>query len=480
MAVHTSNNVRSQGMIWLRDDHYSLIVAGMIWVLIILMIVPEGFDYQRLATKTSASTGGAISRILWLGLFSLSVIIILWRAGLAWLQVRMLNPFLPVFVILAFASVAWSIDASLSLRRLIRLGIIVLVCLSFVLMGWHARRFQNVIRPILTLMLLGSLAFGLLFPALAIHQEPSAELAGAWHGLANHKNGLGAMACITLILWFHAWFTREVKFLPALAGGLIAAACLVLSRSSTALVTTIALMLLLLILLRSPQGLRPYIPYFVVLLVITLLIYALAILNLIPGMGTLFAPITALTGKDMTFTGRTEIWSIVTEHIRLRPFLGSGYGAYWTSGPVVGTESYVFVERMGSFYPGSAHNGYLEIVNDLGWVGLMCVIAYIGVQVRQSLQLLELDRHQGALYLALFFQQAITNLSESHWFDVLSVDFVIMTLVTTALARGLLEHRLRYIFGDPHSPSGTSGANMMLPLRRTSFLRGTTRKNVNT
>lgn len=470
MTVNTYNNAHPQGMVWLHDDRYSLILAGMIWVLIILMIVPEGFNYQHLATNNTAGTGGIISRVLWLGLFSLSVMILFWRAGLTWLQLRMLNPFLLLFVALAFASIVWSIDASLTLRRLIRLGTIFLVCLSFVLMAWHARRFQNVVRPILTLMLLGSLIFGLLFPTLAIHQEASAELIGAWHGLANHKNGFGAIASITLILWFHAWLTSEVRFLPAMIGGMIAVTCLVLARSSTALATTIAVVLLLLVLLRSPQSLRSYIPYFVVLLVATLLIYALAILNLIPGMGTLLAPITALTGKDMTFTGRTEIWSIITEHIRLHPFFGSGYGAYWTSGPVVGTESYAFVERMNSFYPGSAHNGYLEIVNDLGWVGLMCVIGYIGVQVRQSLQLLQIDRHQATLYLALFFEQAITNLSESHWFNVLSVDFVLMTLVTTALARALLEHRLRYIFGDPHASAGAPVTNMVPPLRHKSLL----------
>jgi hypothetical protein len=76
------------------------------------------------------------------------------------------------------------------------------------------------------------------------------------------------------------------------------------------------------------------------------------------------------------------------------------------------------------------------------------LIAYIIMYARQSLQLLGMDRNQGALYLALLFQQVITNLSETHWFSVLSVDFVIMTLATTALARSLLEHRLRLIFGD--------------------------------
>jgi len=126
---------------------------------------------------------------------------------------------------------------------------------------------------------------------------------------------------------------------------------------------------------------------------------------------------------------------------------------------------------MGSFYPGSAHNGYLEIVNDLGWTGLVCLIAYIIMYARQSLQLLGIDRNQGALYLALFFQQAITNLSETHWFSVLSVDFVIMTLATMALARGLLEHRLRLVFGEPHSWISAPTRGMALPLAQRSFTR---------
>lgn len=469
MDRKTPNPAHSNGTAWLRDDQHSYVLAGMIWVLVVLMIVPEGFNYQGLTAASAPSSGGAISRMLWLGLLALSTIVIFWRAGLAWLLARTLNPFLLVFVALAIASAAWSIAPSLSLRRLIRLITIVLACTAFVLMGWHARRYQNVVRPILTIMLFGSIVFGLVFPSLAIHQETSAELIGAWRGLANHKNGLGALACIALIFWFHAWLTREVRLLPALAGGAVAATCLVLSRSSTSLATTLFVMALLLVLLRSPHGLRPYMPYLVAMLVATLLIYALAILNLIPGWGTLMAPITALTGKDMTLTGRTEIWAIISEHIRYHPFLGTGYGAYWTAGPVAGTESYEFVRRMGSFYPGSAHNGYLEIVNDLGWVGLIFLVAYIINYVRQSLQLLGIDRNQGALYLALFFQQAITNLSETHWFSVLSVDFVIMTLATTALARGLLEYRLRLVFGEPHSAAPEPFNGMALPLAQKTF-----------
>ncbi len=440
-------------------------------MLIVLMIVPEGFDYQSLISSSAPSEGGPISRALWLGLLAAGGTLVFWRAGLAWLLARMLNPFFLLLAGLAIASVAWSIDPELSIRRLIRMLTFVLVCIAFVLMAWHARRYQNVVRPILTIMLFGSIIFGLLFPSLAIHQQTSAELVGAWRGLANHKNGLGAIACIALIFWFHGWLTREVKLLPALGGGIIAAICLILSRSSTSLAAALFVMAMLVMLLRFPQGFRPYMPYLVGLLVAILLIYALAVLNLIPGMVTLMSPIAALTGKDVSLTGRTEIWAILSEHIRYHPLLGTGYGAYWTAGPVPGTDSYVFFWRMGTFYPGSAHNGYLEILNDLGWIGLTCLLAYIIKYVHQALQLMNIDRNQGALYLALFFQQAITNLSETHWFSVLSVDFVIMALATAALARGLLEYRLRKIFGEPQPIPVTPFSGMVLPLPQKSFNR---------
>jgi O-antigen ligase len=462
MESRTSNGARPYGTAWLRDDRHSLFLGGMMWVLIVLMIVPEGFDYQSIGA--APDSGGVVSRALWLGLLTLGAIILLWRTGLTWVLARTLNPFLIAFVALAVLSIAWSIDPSLSVRRLVRMVTIVLVCLAFVLMSWHARRCQNVVRPILTVMLLGSIVFGLAFPALAIHRETSPELIGAWRGLANHKNGLGDLSCLALIFWFHAWLTREARLLSALAGGAVAATCLLLSRSSTSLAATAFVMVFLVALLRAPQGLRPYVGFLVSMLVVGILIYTLAILNLIPGLGTLMAPVMLLTDKAVTFTGRTEIWTIIAEHIRYHPFLGTGYGAYWTAGPIMGTESYEFFWRMGSFYPGSAHNGYLDIVNDLGWVGFACLIAYIVTHVRQCLQLLGVDRHQSALYLALFFQQAITNLSETHWFSVLSVDFVIMTLATTALGRALLEHQLRSIFGEPHPSLGRPFGGMALPL----------------
>ena len=455
---------------WLRDDRYQLLIGGMIWVLIVLMIVPEGFDYSALSTAGAPEVGGTVSRLLWLTLLGFGLVIILWRAGFSWLLSRYLNPFLLAFVVLAVASVAWSMDPPVTARRLIRVLTIVFASTAFVLIGWHARRLQNVLRPIVTAALLGSVLFGLGWPDLAIHPDTTGVLAGAWHGLANHKNGLGDIASVGLIFWFHAWLSKEARPLPALLGGGLAVACLILSRSSTSLVAGVFTLLFLAMLLRSPRGLRPYMPYLVALFIAALLAYSLALLHIVPGSSALLSPIGAITGKDMTFTGRTEIWDIMSEHIRLHPYLGTGYGAYWT-GATDGAASYEFILRL-HFYPGSAHNGYLEVLNDLGWLGLVVLMGYLASFVAQSLRLLKIDRNQAALYLGLFLQQAIANLAESRWFSPLSVDFVIMTLATTALARSLLEHRLHHYLGEPrrrlHPAASATGA---APASRPSLSR---------
>ena len=410
----------------------------MIAALMLLMIVPENFDYSSLLNAEAPAAGGFISRLLWLGLLAGGIIIVASSGAVGGRVLRELNLFLPIFVLIAAASVLWSIEPVVTMRRLIRLLTIVLCSLAFVVAAWSRLRFQNVVRPVFTLMLLGSVVFGLMRPDLAIHDQSSGVLIGAWRGLTNHKNGLGTIASIGLLLWFHAWLSAEAPTWRALPGMALAITCLYLSRSSTSMVVAAFTLLLLIMLMRSPKALSRYMPFLVILFISALLAYSLALLQILPGLYTLLSPIGAITGKDMTFTGRTDIWEIMSEHISQQPYLGTGYGAYWT-GIAQGAASFDFILRL-DFYPGSAHNGYLEILNDLGAIGLIVLLGYLAVFVAQSLRLLHSDRNQGSLYLALFMQQAITNLAESRWLSVLSIDFVIMTLATTALARGLLEN----------------------------------------
>ena len=126
----------------------------------------------------------------------------------------------------------------------------------------------------------------------------------------------------------------------------------------------------------------------------------------VPALQGLLDPITASTSKNAeNVSGRAPIWALIRPESA--SYFGIGYGAYWT-GPIPVTASYVFVTAI-YFYAGSAHNGYLDVTNDLGYACLACLIFYILTYVKQSLNLWTIDRYQAALFLALLFQQGLEN-----------------------------------------------------------------------
>lgn len=415
------------------------IVTLLIWVLIVFNVIPEGFQFG--GGVDMPTRGSTVSRLIWIALLATSALVVARNFAVARVVLRSFNPFLLAIGLLATLSLFWSIDPALTLRRLIRFLAVLSCAFALVVAGWHYHRFQSLLRPILTTLVVGSILFTLLWPVLGIEQSTQASLVGAWRGLTTHKNALGALASLATIFWVHALLTRETRpwiGLPALAASM---AVLYLSRSSTSIIATWVAIVVIIVVLHTPREGRRVLPIFVSVMIALVLLYSLAILQLVPGLGWILKPITALTGKDLTFTGRTELWEIIRERIADHPWLGGGFGAYW-AGPIPGKQSYEFILRL-YFYPGQAHNGYLDVINDLGRAGGVLLVGYLVWFVGQGLRLMRLDHRQGALYLALIFQQLISNLSEARWLNVLSVEFVIITLATAAIARDLIEARLR-------------------------------------
>jgi O-antigen ligase len=100
------------------------------------------------------------------------------------------------------------------------------------------------------------------------------------------------------------------------------------------------------------------------------------------------------------------------------------------------------------FYPSEGHNGYLDVINDLGMVGGVCLLGYFYSYIKQGLQLLKTDRSQASLYLTFMFCAFLANMSESYWFLCLAVHFVFMTLATMSLARSALDAQLKAGIAD--------------------------------
>jgi O-antigen ligase len=444
---------------WIRDDRFSWVLSGIVWAMLVLMTVPK--DFVSLVADppppTAAAAGASFNSLLWVVLFAIALVLVLWRVRLGWLLLRHLNVAFLIFCLLVLASVLWSAEPAVTVERFRRLIIIVVGCIAAMSVGWHRRRFQDLIRPAITFLLAGSLIYGLLFPTMAIHQSDQPELHNAWHGVTFQKNIFGSLATYGAMLWFHALLAKETSRGRGLLGLALSLICLFLSRSSTSLLSTVFSMFFLTLTLRSPANLRRYTPYFVGLFVFLVALYACAALGLVPALQGLLDPITAATGKNAAnASGRAPIWALIKAEIGRHPYFGIGYGAYWV-GPIPGAASYVFVTAI-YFYAGSAHNGYLEVTNDLGYAGLACLIGYVWIYVRQSLTLWNIDRYQAALFLALLFQQGLENLSEAEWLQVTAVNFVVMTLATCALARALLDQKLQSLFAQSAEAAPGMGA----------------------
>jgi exopolysaccharide production protein ExoQ len=442
-----SGTARQAGVrrLWASDQRGRLLVTVLVWLLIAILVVPQGLDFQGINGMPTSSD--LLSRVVWLVLLGGGALTVFSRFARAREFVRTVNPFIWVFFALATASIVWSIEPAITGRRILRLVTILLVCTGFAITAWNPRRLQELLRSIMTWLLIASVIFVITNPELALHLSNQAELKDAWHGITIGKNVLGSVASTTIVLWLHGWLSKQVAAFKAACGIGVAALCLIMSRSATSLMATAFAVGFMLILLRSPGSLRRYLPYLVAGFAALILIYCLAILRLVPGLDIILTPIVALTGKDLTFTGRSAIWEILNEHIRLRPWLGTGYGAYWI-GRLPSSPSYEMFTRL-YFYPTEGHNGYLDVINDLGIAGGVCLLGYFAAYVRQALQLMRLDRYQGGLYLTMLFRGFIADMSESHWFLVLSLDFAVMTLATMALARSLLQARLERESGVP-------------------------------
>jgi O-antigen ligase len=74
-------------------------------------------------------------------------------------------------------------------------------------------------------------------------------------------------------------------------------------------------------------------------------------------------------GRDTSLTGRDAVWAFAAAAIVQRPILGYGYAAFWSDSD--------WTLQALHWSPPHAHNGVLQVLLDLGGVGLVLTIALL-------------------------------------------------------------------------------------------------------
>jgi O-antigen ligase len=195
---------------------------------------------------------------------------------------------------------------------------------------------------------------------------------GAWRGIFNHKNALGAaMALAILVEWHGPARTMKSKFSKALFLSCFAG-LLALSHSITSVVCVCLTILLMSSLETFRHQYRLIVP---ILLLLTICAAAVIALNA--------TSITGILGRSADLSGRVELWHWVGVMILNRPMLGYGFSGFWK-----GASDYsdVIETRIG-WSPEYAHNGYLEVALSLGVVGLFLFLWSAGTGLRRAVEL---------------------------------------------------------------------------------------------
>jgi O-antigen ligase len=142
-------------------------------------------------------------------------------------------------------------------------------------------------------------------------------------------------------------------------------------------------------------------------------------------------------GRDPTLTGRTENWPIIISMVDNR-LVGAGYESYWL-GPRL--------EKLWAIFPGfpinEAHNGYIEILINLGWIGVALLGVLITTGYRNLIRASRHDPDASSLMTAFFFATVITGLTEAA-FRMMTPPWIAFLLATTAapwVPQRMMPHR---------------------------------------
>lgn len=328
-----------------------------------------------------------------------------------------LPPTLLLIVVLATASVLWSVAPDLTLRRSLGLAGTVLVGI-YLARRLSALQIFDALRRAVLLVTVASLLLWATGSALAVD-----DVHGTLRGVLPTKNTLGRVVALGTLAAAAMVVMDPARRRRAAGSAVIMLAALALTASTggmvmAALVMGVAATILL---AAHPRGR-------IAVAGVAAVVLAAAV-ALLPG--TSADEVTGVVGEDATLTGRTEIWDQALYALSLRPVFGYGYGAFWHKD--FGAPEAQRIRAFLQWDVPSAHNGFLDLSLDLGIIGgLIGVVALASLVVRGILDVAARRVPLGALRLSVAGVTILANLAETGLFQLNNLYTVLLAVALAA------------------------------------------------
>jgi len=131
-------------------------------------------------------------------------------------------------------------------------------------------------------------------------------------------------------------------------------------------------------------------------------------------------------GRDPTLTDRTAIWSTILPLVK-NPILGTGFESFWL-GPRLAEIWAKFPWK-----PFEAHNGYIEIFLNLGWLGIALLAVVIGAGYRSVVAAFRRNSMMHSVLLSFFVVGLVYNFTEAALFRMMAPAWIFLLLAMVSV-----------------------------------------------
>jgi O-antigen ligase len=142
-------------------------------------------------------------------------------------------------------------------------------------------------------------------------------------------------------------------------------------------------------------------------------------------------------GRKTNLTGRTDIWAAVIPAVP-NAIVGAGFENFWI-GPDVkkvwsGLSGWWGLEDLNE-----AHDGYLEVYANLGWIGVSLIALILISGYRRAVAVFRRDPDLGSLFLAYVATEAIYSITEAGFRIMIPswIFFLLAIVSATGVSAGL-------------------------------------------
>ncbi len=328
------------------------------------------FDPANYGDIFAEETTDIKNQIVYLFLFFSSLVILSKRFEKIFSFIRS-EKYLSLFVLVCLFSALWSDYSLLSIKRSFQLFVIFLVIIE-ALVNIDPEILLKQLKIVVSLYVFFNLFAGFRIGAAI---DP---IFHTWRGIEVQKNHL-AQTSIYCLLSSVVFIRFDKSLKPKIYDALLIFVSVFLiykARSSTAILVLMMIMFVGFIFqiesIFSKFGFgRSFLALiflFILGFTFIFLFFSSEIFSLIPG----------YFGKDMTLSGRIPIWEHTWTEIEKKLLLGYGFATYWIMGH---PRLEIFAEYFEGFKVNQAHNGYLEIMLQLGIVGTIFFLFLIATYI---------------------------------------------------------------------------------------------------